>query len=179
MIERITKLIRYFLGKTVVRYVVAGGATFVVNFGSMAIMLDVLGWGNMTGTFLLKFPPAVFFMEFLEWDESRLLFNLAHAIGTELSFLFAFHAHNWWTWKNHLEGEYWQKLRQFHLATGLTFALRLIGADQLTGRFDWHWLPGSIVPLIVAIMINYVVYNFIIFRKRGAKDEEPAAENGG
>ncbi len=143
MTDSLVQLARRMLEKTVVRYAIAGAATFVVNFGSMAIFLETFGW-----------------------EESRLLRNLAHAIGTELSFLFAFHVHNWWTWKNAEHGNYWVKIFQFHLATGLTFVLRQIGFDLLTEQADWHWLPATIVPLILAIMINYVVYNFFIFRNR-------------
>ena len=176
MIERLQALIRYFLGKTVFRYIISGGLTAVVNFGSFMIFLYVFGWAYLSGTFLLGFAPATWIMQVLKMGETELIINIAHAISTELSFLFAFHAHNWFTWQSAGHGSYWKKIFNFHLTTGTTFILRQVGFFFLL-KWGLHEILALFFPLVIAIMINFVVYNFFIFKKQEEEptDETPAA----
>lgn len=89
--------------------------------------------------------------------------NLAHLLGNEISILFTFHGHNFWTWRRGSD-RYWKKITQFHILTGFTIVLRQIGFFLLD-QAGYHWLISTIAPLIIAILINFVGYDKVIFKK--------------
>lgn len=128
------------LERTLFRYLIAGGITFLINILAVWFCIDPLG---------------------LNGDELQR--NLAHFIGTEISILFSYHAHRYWTWRNEAKS-YLVGIVQFHLFTGLTILLRQIGF-YLMDSVGIHWFFSTIIPLIVAVVMNFLGYDRIIFSK--------------
>ncbi|MBL8018817.1 MAG: GtrA family protein [Leptospirales bacterium] len=121
------------------RYGIAGSATFAVNMGAMYVLME---WVKLNATDL----------------ES----NISHFLSTEISILFSFHAHSFFTWKER-QGHYLKRLWHFHLLTGLTIILRQIGFHFLS-EAGYHWVVATLVPLAIAIVINFLGYDKLVFR---------------
>lgn len=133
------RLIRKLLGVRIVRFGIAGGLTLCVNLASVYALVEMLGM-----------------------KESEVMINIAHFLAMELSILFAFHAHRYFTWHERT-GHYLQGLWQFHLFTAFTIGLRVVGFYALN-RIGQPWIVSTMVPLSVAILINFLGYDRLIFR---------------
>jgi len=121
------------------RYGISGGATFAVNMG---VMYALIQWAQLNRTDFQS--------------------NVSHLLSTEASIIFSFHAHSFFTWKER-SGHYFTRLWHFHLLTGVTIVLRQIGF-YILNDFGQHWIVSTIIPLIVAIIINFFGYDRVVFR---------------
>ncbi|MCE9599135.1 MAG: GtrA family protein [Spirochaetia bacterium] len=128
------------------RYGIAGSATFAVNMVAMYAL-----------------------MEWVKLNKTDLESNISHFLSTEISILFSFHAHTFFTWKERA-GNYFQRLWHFHLLTGLTIVLRQIGFHLLS-EAGYHWIVATLVPLVIAIVINFLGYDKLVFRAVQKKTE--------
>ncbi len=133
------RLLRTVLGFRLVRFGMAGGVTLCVNLAAIYGLVELLGM-----------------------KESEFKINVAHFLAMELSILFAFHAHSYWTWHERT-GRYLERLWQFHLFTALTIGLRAVGFYVLN-RLGQAWIVSTMVPLAVAILVNFLGYDRLIFR---------------
>jgi len=140
----IPSLIRQILSYRVIRFGITGGLAFLLEFGTFFILLH-------------HASP----------EQNDLWKNIWHIVSMELSILFTFHMHNFFTWAHEHEKGYLKKIVQFHAVTGFTILLRLIGFYFMNAA-DIHWTLSKLLPLIVAILINFITYNFFVFKKREA-----------
>lgn len=145
-LAQLQELIRPLLEHRLVRYGFSGGLTFLVNMAAIWVCVEWMGLG-----------------------ETELRRNVAHFIGAEVSILFSFHAHNFWTWRTGFSG-YWGRLLQFHLLTAGTIVLRQVGFSLLD-RAGYHWFISTVCPLIIAIVINFMGYDRYIFSRLRKKEE--------
>lgn len=132
--------IDFFLSHRLFRYGVAGAATFAVNMAVVWICIEEAGWSNT--------------------ETQR---NVSHFVGAEASILFSFHAHNFWTWGTGREG-YFRRIVQFHLLTAVTIILRQVGFYFLD-RAGQSWIISTLIPLMAAILINFLGYDRMVFRR--------------
>lgn len=133
-------LVDFFLSHRLFRYGVAGAATFAVNMAAVWLCIESIGWSTT--------------------DLER---NISHFIGAEASILFSFHAHNFWTWASGKNG-YLRRIVQFHLLTAATIVLRQIGFYFLD-RSGQTWIVSTLIPLMAAILINFLGYDRLVFRR--------------
>lgn len=140
MLKSLMNTALQLLERTFFRYLVAGGLTFLINILAVWFCIVPLGL-----------------------NVNELQRNLAHLIGTEISILFSYHAHRYWTWRNETK-HYLVGIIQFHLFTGLTILLRQIGF-YLMDSAGFHWFFSTLVPLTVAVIMNFLGYDRIIFSK--------------
>lgn len=132
-----------------IRYIISGVLTLFVNIAAI--------W---------------FFVSPLGWNETDFLRNLAHLLGNEISILFSFHMHNYFTWKGDSSG-YFKKIIQFHAITLFTIFLRQVGFFFLD-QWGFHWFFSTMIPLIAAIIINFTGYDRVVFRK--ARRNKPESD---
>ena len=134
----------------VMRYGVAGSATALVNFGAVWFFIEVAG---LSTTALER--------------------NIAHFLGIAVSLLFSFHVHTYWTWKGNT-GRYVTKFVQFQLISGFTVLLRQ-AMFLVLDRYGFNWAIATVVPIGVAVVINFLGYDRVVFQKASALMHEEAA----
>ncbi len=125
---------------TTIRYIISGVLTLFVNIAAIWFFVSIMGWGD-----------------------SDFLRNLSHLLGNEVSIIFSFHMHNFYTWKGD-GSRYFKKLIQFHVITLFTIFLRQVGFFFLD-QWGFHWFVSTMLPLIIAIIINFTGYDRVVFRK--------------
>ncbi len=99
--------------------------------------------------------------------------NIAHIAGTEFALLCSFHIHNYWTWRRRSDS-YLRKLWEFHAVTGFTIGLRIIIFFVLN-RLGVDPLLATIAGIAVAVVLNFLGYDKIVFKKGKHQDGELAA----
>ena len=137
--REVGNLARRVMSHRLFRYGVAGGVTFIVNMLVVWLLIEVAG------------------LRATEFGR-----NLAHFLGAEASILVSFHAHNFWTWGAGRHG-YLRRNVQFHMLTGATIVLRQVGFFLLD-RIGQPWLVSTLIPLSLAILVNFFGYDRFIFR---------------
>lgn len=132
--------IRTLLASRLFRYVVAGGAIFLVNIASVWFFIDPIGL-----------------------NETALQRNLSHFLGAEIGLIFGFHFHNFWTWRSK-SGNYFRKFFEFHLVTISTILLRQV-FFYILDYMQVHWFISTVLPISLIVVINFLGYNRIFFNK--------------
>jgi putative flippase GtrA len=140
IINRLRHISENWKDSTTLRYIISGVLTLFVNLAAI--------W---------------FFVEIFDWDKTDFLRNAAHLAGNEISILFSFHLHNYFTWKGD-SSRYLKKIVQFHAITLFTIFLRQVGFFFLD-QWGFHWLVSTMLPLVVAIIINFTGYDKLVFKK--------------
>lgn len=96
---------------------------------------------------------------------TKALENIANAISMEISVVYMFFLSRNWTW-NDTQKFYGAKLLKqmisFHLAVGFSLLLRLI-LFPLIQVLGIHYIINTITGIGVGAIINYVLYDRIIF----------------
>lgn len=99
---------------------------------------------------------------------TRFLENIANALSMEISIMYNFILSRFWTW-NDAKKEYGPKLLvqciSFHLAVGFSIGIRLIMFPILQ-FFGVHYIINAIIGIGTAAVVNYILYDRIIFKKR-------------
>ena len=132
------------------KFVVVGVSAAIVNLGSMALLVELLGF------------------------ENYFLRNLANAMSMELSIVYAFMCNRLWTWHDAPRKKGTQLLWQlllFHLAA-LTGALVRIGLFALLDFLGLYYLLNVTSGIGVAAVLDFVLYDRIVFKRRSTSLRE-------
>ena len=91
--------------------------------------------------------------------------NIANIISIEITLFFAFFLHSKITWrqKYNTSSNFIIKLIKFHLVTFISISIRIIVFYILTS-IGFFYLLCTILSIIIAIFINFLGYDKIVFR---------------
>jgi glycosyltransferase involved in cell wall biosynthesis len=104
--------------------------------------------------------------------ETKLWQNISYAISIEVSILVGFVLHAFLTWNYQFKKrkEIGQKLFSFHLVTGASFIIRQI-LFYLLSSIDVNYLINTFIGIAVAIVLNFLGYDKIVFLKNNQKEK--------
>lgn len=142
--ERLTTRQTTLAGK-IARFIVSGGTSAAFN---LALLHVLITWCGMRGG----------------WRE-----DLAYLVALELSILFQFVLCRLWVWQGaEREGVIWHQLIRFHGAALLTSVGRL-ALFTLLRRLGLHYLPNAAFGIALGAVVNYFLYEKLVFRPRTLK----------
>ena len=96
--------------------------------------------------------------------------NIANVISMEISIVYNFFMSRWITWGDRQKETGPQLLYQvlkFHITIGITILFRIVMFFllQLAGL---NYLVNAAIGIAIAALFNFVVYDTLIFKKKGA-----------
>ncbi len=94
--------------------------------------------------------------------------NIANVISIQMSILISFTLHSIFTWQykytslSHLL----RKALEFEMITCISFTTRVV-LFYLLSLIPIHYMTNTLLGIAVAVLINFIGYNTIVFRKKG------------
>lgn len=132
----------------ILKFLISGCSAAIINLGLFYILVACLQFNT------------------------KLLENVGNALSMEVSIIYNFILSRFWTW-NDARKEYGPKLIKqctlFHIAVGFSIVIRLIMFPILQ-FFGVHYLVNAIVGIGTAAIVNYILYDRIVFRKVPSHD---------
>ena len=112
---------------------------------------------------LSQFLTMIFLVEVLGF-ESKLMLNIGYALSIEVSIITGFILHSFITWRYNFRNtaEILAKTGQFHLVTGISFAVRQVLFYILLAAGIGYQL-NTLIGIGVAILMNFVGYDRLVF----------------
>lgn len=116
---------------------------------------------------LSQFISIVFLVDILKF-ENLLQQNLAYALSIEISILVGFFLHANYSWNYKFRGRIgvlW-KFLQFQIVTSFSFMIRQF-VFYLFSMQGMHYQLNTLIGILIAIIINFIGYDRLVFRKNG------------
>jgi dolichol-phosphate mannosyltransferase len=102
----------------------------------------------------------------------------ATALAVEAAVLNNFVWHERWTWKDRsggASGEIIGRLARFNLTVGvLSIAQNVVFMKLLVGHLAVHYLPANLVSIVLCALVNFLISDRVVFRRRGRVGEAGA-----
>lgn len=94
--------------------------------------------------------------------------SIANIISIEVSIITGLflHSHITWRYKYETTRNFITVFLFFHLVTGISFIIRAILFPVLADVFHIDYMLNTVIGVIIAIIINFVGYDRIVFKKR-------------
>lgn len=114
---------------------------------------------------LSQYISIVLLVEIFNFN-SELMKNIANIISIEISIIVGFFLHSFLTWRYVFDSFKFaiKKFILFNAATGFSFGIRVI-LFYLLIKMNFDYRLSTLICIAVAIVINFLVYNTLIFKK--------------
>lgn len=132
------------------RYLLAGGTVYLFNLAVAAALFSLPG---AQGTV---------------WTR-----NITNVIAIEITLIFAFHIHSWFTWRTGFT-QYWKRIIRFHLVSFISNGARVL-VFLLLDLAGFHWAVSTILSVTLAAVMNLFGYDRLVFRTK--RDDENSKKN--
>lgn len=140
-------VIKYLSARKLIigKFLMVSGSAVVLNLLLLFLMVRYLGFGTPLGE------------------------NAANAISMELSIIYNFFMSRAITWKDRYQEKgrrLFMQIVKFHITIGITLLFRL-GLFALLQLLGVHYLVNASIGIALSALLNFVVYDALIFRKEG------------
>lgn len=140
MIEKIKKIISFFLSSEIIRYIISGGTVTLTNAVGYFVLLQV-----------------------------GMVYTVANIISLVLSKTVGYLLNKFFVYKSVTETpkDSLLELLRFALARGFTGIVDFVGLIILVEVFKVDERPGKIVIMLLVMVLNYILGKKAVFVKKG------------
>ncbi len=128
----------------VIKFLMGGIVAAAVNFVLMAYLVEKLGF------------------------DTPILRNFANIIAIEAGLIVSFFIYRTWIWQGgqlSLRKIFFQQLPLYHLAGGAALVARSFIIFPLLDRLAVNYIVNTFIGMLIGTMINYLISNYIVFKK--------------
>jgi len=145
--EQVNAVLAKFLNKRFAKFAAVGGSGVVVN------MLVI----------------------YLLTEFAQLHYTISSLFAIEISILFNFALNNAWTWADRKESPLFERLRNYHIAAGLTAFVGNWGMLILLSEyFGLNYLVSNLIGIATGALLNYYLNDMWTFREAQSVEKENA-----
>lgn len=121
-----------------------------------------------------QYISIILMIEYLGFKD-KLLQNVANALSIEVSIIVGFLLHSFVTWRYRYKstGDFFLKAVNFHLATGISFLIRILMFYILL-NIGLNYRLSVLFGIVVAVITNFIGYNNFVFKEKHKRKYTPS-----